>query len=131
LFQRPLHFLSSLRLIPEFNTTIPAQNIIFATIMDSIPPSKVVVNYISTSNPKPPFWNTVNNMKASRSLRRQYSVETIDHEILSLLASKLGRRLISNGGEKITRVYSGDSLGQLVGELFLLLFVWPMLTSDR
>jgi hypothetical protein len=84
--------------------------------MESRPPSNVVVNYISTSNPKPPLWNTVNTMKTSHSLRRQYSVETIDPEILSLLACKLGRRLISDGGEKITHVYSRDSLGQLVSE---------------
>jgi hypothetical protein len=56
-------------------------------------------------------------MKTTHSLRRQYSVETIDPEILSLLASKLDRRLISDGGEKRTHVYSGNSLGQLVGEL--------------
>jgi hypothetical protein len=97
--------------------------------MESRPSSKVAVNYISTSNPKPPLWNTVNTMKASHPLRRQYSDETIDPEILSLLASKLGKRLISDGGEKITHVYSGDSLGQPVGELFLLSVVWPMLTK--
>jgi hypothetical protein len=87
--------------------------------MDSIPLSKRVANYILTSNSKPPLWNTVSALNASHSLRSQYSVETIEPEILSLLASKLGRRLVSDGGEKRTHVYSGDSLGQLVGEFIL------------
>jgi hypothetical protein len=104
---------SASSLIPELNTTIPVQNVIFSTIMESRPPSKLVVNYISASNPKPPLWNTINIMKTTNSLRRQYSVETIDPGLLSLLASQLERRLILDGGEKRTDVYSGDSLGQL------------------
>jgi hypothetical protein len=86
--------------------------------MESRPPSNLVVNYVSTSTQMPPLWNTINIMKATSPLRRQYSIETIDPDILSLLASKLDRQLRLDGGERRIYAYSGNSLGQLVGELF-------------